>query len=186
MMLIIKMLIWLNDFCWQTEKPLERFENRQFYKVTTTDDPVIRCAPAEPIQSDLFFTRLSPGIYNISHLCINWSLIPEGTHLSMFSICLWFFYYNSFTLWSLAFVKCHSQFFCFCFWNQMLIAEWLWNGTGDCCWRMRMLVRCLLRMLFYPLSCAHLDLCTHGILLFNAWATSCSLTSVMLHLTFSQ
>jgi translation initiation factor 3 subunit D len=26
----------------KTEKPLERFENRQFYKVTTTDDPVIR------------------------------------------------------------------------------------------------------------------------------------------------
>ncbi|KAG0580305.1 hypothetical protein KC19_4G164200 [Ceratodon purpureus] len=26
----------------KTEKPLERFENRNFYKVTTTDDPVIR------------------------------------------------------------------------------------------------------------------------------------------------
>lgn len=31
------------SFCsLQTEKPLERFETRQFYKVTTTDDPVIR------------------------------------------------------------------------------------------------------------------------------------------------
>jgi hypothetical protein len=26
----------------KTERVLERFENRQFYKVTTTDDPVIR------------------------------------------------------------------------------------------------------------------------------------------------
>lgn len=104
MMLLLKMLIWLGDFCWQTEKPLERFENRQFYKVTTTDDPVIRCAPAEPIQSHLFFTRFSPGIYDISHLCINWSLTVEVTYLSMVSICLWNFYYNCFSLWCLAFV----------------------------------------------------------------------------------
>ena len=26
----------------QMEKPLERFENRQFHKVTTSDDPVIK------------------------------------------------------------------------------------------------------------------------------------------------
>lgn len=39
--LLRQLSVWLLVYV-QTEKPLERFENRQFYKVTTTDDPVIR------------------------------------------------------------------------------------------------------------------------------------------------